>query len=103
MLEAARREEARETTGETTGERSQKGEITMMGLFGGFGWMGLFGMTMMLLFWVGVVVLAIVVARALFAQPGQDAHQSAAELLARRYAAGEISEAEYEQARQSLG
>jgi uncharacterized membrane protein len=75
----------------------------MMGFFGGFGWMGLLGMTMMLLFWVAVVVLAVVVARALFAQPRQDAHQSAAELLTRRYAAGEISEAEYEYARRSLG
>lgn len=74
----------------------------MMG-FGGFGGMGFVGMTLMLLFWVGVVILAIVVARSLFAQPQQDAHQSAIELLARRYAAGEISEAEYEQARRSLG
>lgn len=70
---------------------------------GGFGWMGFVGMTLMLLFWVGVVVLAIAVARVLFAPPRQAAHETAAELLARRYASGEISEAEYERARRALG
>ncbi len=74
----------------------------MMGFFGGFGWMGLVGATLMLFFWAAVIVLAVVVARALFAQPQGEAGESATEVLARRYAAGEISAAEYEQARRAL-
>lgn len=71
----------------------------MMG-FWGMGWLGI---AMMLLFWVGVIVLAIALARALF--PGQQhpSQQTALEILRRRYAAGEISAAEFEQARSALG
>ncbi len=75
----------------------------MMGFFGGFGWMGLFGMTLMLLFWIAIIALAIALARALFPIERRGAHQAAVEQLQQRYAAGEISAAEYEQARRALG
>jgi putative membrane protein len=68
-----------------------------------FGMMGWLGMAMMLLFWIGVILLAIVLARALFPNERRSSQQVALEILQRRYAAGEISAEEYEQARRALG
>jgi len=65
--------------------------------------MGLFGGLFMLLFWVSIIVLVVLAVRNLFPSQRQSDHEVAIELLKRRYAAGEISQAEYEQARNALG
>ena len=79
----------------------------MMGYLGGFGGpglgMGFFGGAFMLLFWVAVILLVILAVRNLFPTQHQSDHEVAVEVLKRRYAAGEISQAEYEQARNALG
>ena len=78
----------------------------MMGYFGGwngFGMMGWFGGIVMLLFWVAVVLLVVWVVRATFPAPRRDEGDRALDLLRQRYASGEISQAEYEQARRVLG
>lgn len=78
----------------------------MMG-FGGFGGlgfgMGLFGGIMMLLIWAAIILLVVWAVRSVFPSPRQSEHESAEEILKRRYAAGEISQAEYDQARKALG
>jgi uncharacterized membrane protein len=74
----------------------------MMGYWFGFGGMWL-GLALMLLFWVGVVALVVWAVRTLFPRERQTAHDGAFEVLRRRYAAGEISAAEYEQALKALG
>ena len=69
---------------------------------GAFGGMSLLGGVLMLAFWVAVVVLVLVAVRALFPSEHTRAHDGALAILKRRYAAGEISQAEYEQARRTL-
>jgi putative membrane protein len=68
-----------------------------------FGMMGWLGMAMMLLFWVGVILLAVALVRALFPNERRSSQQVALEILYRRYAAGEISAEEFDQARRALG
>ena len=75
----------------------------MMWWTGAFGGMSVLGGVLMLAFWVAVVVLVLYAARALFPSEHARAHDSALAILKRRYAAGEISQAEYEQARRILG
>ena len=67
----------------------------------GFGAMGPFGLLAMLLFWGGVVVLVVWAFRAsaLNSKPG---HDGAREILSRRLASGEISQAEFEQAHRAI-
>ena len=72
-----------------------------MGSFGGF------GMAVGLLFWVGVLVLVVWAVTNLFPAgrseikaPGSP--DTALGILKRRYAAGEINQAEFEQAKRSL-
>jgi putative membrane protein len=65
--------------------------------------MGLFGGLLMLAFWGAVILLVVLAVRALFPAPTTGERESAVEVLQRRYAAGEISQAEYEQARRALG
>lgn len=74
----------------------------MMGYYGNWGWMGWFGGLLMLLFWVAVVLLVVWAVRALFPSQQRDEGDPALELLRRRYAAGEVTEAEYMQARRTL-
>lgn len=76
----------------------------MMGF--GFG-MGLWGILMMVLFWGGLVALAVWLVGLMFpTSPRQnknpDAPLSAKEILKIRYARGEISEAEYKQMQETL-
>ena len=85
----------------------QIGEETMMG-YGGFGalgglGMGLFGGIFMLLFWIAIILLVVWAVRGVFPGQRQTESDGAVEILQRRYAAGEISQAEYEQARKALG
>jgi putative membrane protein len=68
-----------------------------------FGMMGWLGMVLMLLFWIGVILLAIALVRALFPNERRASQQVALEILQRRYAAGEISTEEFDQARRALG
>lgn len=72
-------------------------------MFGyGFGFMGL-GMILVTLFWIALIVLAVWAVTRMFQQSRLSEHDTAIELLRRRYAAGEISGAEYEQALKALG
>jgi uncharacterized membrane protein len=75
----------------------------MMGYFGGFGWMGLLGGSTMLLFWIGVILLTVWIVRSVVGRDRRSDADTAKDVLRRRYAAGEISDAEYQQAVKSLG
>jgi len=77
----------------------------MMG-FGGFGDMmgfGGFGMLFGGLVWIALIVLVVWVAVSLFPGRREGGQQTALEILKRRYAAGELSSAEYQQASKDLG
>lgn len=72
-------------------------------MFGyGFGLMGL-GMVVMMLFWVALLALAVWALVRLFPRDHRSDHDTAVEVVRRRYAAGEITEAEYQQAMAALG
>jgi putative membrane protein len=76
----------------------------MMGM--GF---GVFGLLLMLLFWGGLIVLAIWLLSALFPRNGSrstgptDQDLGALQILQRRYARGEINREQYELMKQDLG
>ena len=74
----------------------------MMGGYGLIGGLGGLGMLVMALFWIGVVVLVVWGLSSLFATRQLDVTPGAEEILKQRYARGEISRAEYLQARQTL-
>lgn len=69
--------------------------------YGGFGLMWALGALMMVLFWGAVIALAVWAFRAYSGGPrgGQD---SALDILKRRLASGEITQADYEQAGKAL-
>jgi len=77
----------------------------MMGL--GMG-SGLFGLILMLLFWGGLIALAVWLVRSLFPQgarsPGQPGYRemNAREILDRRFARGEIDREEYDLMRETI-
>ncbi len=73
----------------------------MMDGFGMYGAGWLIGMGMMIFFWVAIILLVIWAVRTLFPRHVHSA-QNPLEILQRRYAAGEISAAEYDQARSRL-
>ncbi len=74
----------------------------------GFGWGWLAMGLMMLVFWGGLVVLAVLLVRALFPggqqlPPGSSGHQpTAREILDQRYARGEITREQFEQMKGDL-
>jgi putative membrane protein len=84
----------------------------MSGMMGGTGMMGGFGFLLMLLFWGGVIALAVWLVSLLF--PGAAGHststldgngrkgETALEILTKRYARGELSRQEYQQMREDL-
>lgn len=74
----------------------------MMGWYGGLGGMGLVGGLLMVLVWVVVLVLVVWAVRALFPGTHGTERTGPLDLLKRRYAAGEITYAEYEQARRAI-
>ncbi len=74
----------------------------MMYGFGMYGGWWLLGMGMMVLFWVAIILLVVWVVRSLFPRERRSGHEQALEILQQRYARGEISAAEYEQARARL-
>jgi len=71
-------------------------------MMGYYGWMGAFGGTGMLLVWLAVIVLLVWGVSTLFTGRESDTRIDALEILKRRYAAGEISSAEFETARRAL-
>ncbi|MCL4532589.1 MAG: SHOCT domain-containing protein [Actinobacteria bacterium] len=76
----------------------------MMG-YGGYGagsGLGWLGMIVELLFWVGLTLLVVWVAVRLLSNRRADGEDTALEILRRRYASGEISTEEYNQARNEL-
>jgi len=82
----------------------------MMGFFGygsalgaGFGGFGLIGMALMALFWIGLILLLVWGLSRLFPRERRSDRAVAREVIARRYAAGDITEAEYYQALRALG
>lgn len=72
----------------------------MMG-FGGWGMMGL-GMATMWLFWIGLTLLVVWVVARQFSGRGSSAQETALDILQQRYARGEITAAEYQNARNNL-
>ena len=69
--------------------------------YSGFGWMGILGPLMMILFWGGIVLLVVWAFRFLPGTRGS-AGDGAVDILKRRLASGEITQVEYEQARRAL-
>jgi putative membrane protein len=73
----------------------------MMGFGMGF---GMFGLLFMLLFWVGLILLAVWLVRVVFSgisrnrssAPPSKEDSSALEILSQRYARGEITREQYE-------
>ena len=69
--------------------------------YGADGWNWLWMSAMMLLFWGGLIVLGVWVIRAFTgSRAGGDA---AIEVLRKRFAAGEISQEEFEKTKKALG
>ena len=75
----------------------------MGGAFGTMAGFGGLGMVLGILFWVALVALLVWGAQALFTRRDQPSGGAPLEILQRRYARGEISEAEYLQAKRALG
>ena len=78
-------------------------------MMGGLGMgFGVFGLVLMILFWVGLIALGVWLVRALFPSanqpPASPNHRSlgAREILDRRFARGEISREEYDLMRETL-
>lgn len=71
--------------------------------FGGMGGFGGTGMVWMTLGLVAILVFALWALRDLISPPGPRTTETALEVLSRRYARGEISAAEFEQAKRTLG
>lgn len=69
------------------------------GLMAGMGWLGLLAMA---LFWIGIIALVFWGVSNLFPNRRSDVEPDALEILRRRYARGEISRVEFEQARTAL-
>lgn len=74
----------------------------MMGYFGAWNGMGWFGFGGMFLFFFLIVLLTALALRAAGPTERREDVDVAMNLLRRRFAAGEITEAEYEQARRVL-
>jgi putative membrane protein len=74
----------------------------MMGGWGMMAGMGWLGMLTMILFWLGVILLIVWGLSALFPQHRATVEPDALEILRRRFARGEISYEEYQQAREAL-
>ena len=74
----------------------------MMGAYGLMGGFGGLGMPLGVLVWLAVVVLLVWGISSVFTGRNADAQTEALEMLKRRYAAGEISSAEFETARRAL-
>jgi uncharacterized membrane protein len=74
----------------------------MSGYFGWMGAFGGFGMVFGALVWLAMIVLLVWGIGSLYARSTTDTQSEALEILRRRYAAGEITSAEFETARRAL-
>ncbi|MBI3979784.1 MAG: SHOCT domain-containing protein [Chloroflexi bacterium] len=74
----------------------------MMGNWFGYAPWGWLGMGLTVLFWIAVVTLLVWALSTLATRPAP-ADGSALAILRQRYARGEISQAEFEQATQAIG
>lgn len=74
----------------------------MMTMMDGLSSWWLIGMGMMLIFWVAIILLVIWAVSSLFPPQVRSERNQAWEILQQRYARGEISATEYEQARARL-
>ena len=70
--------------------------------YGMWGMWGGFGMLLGLVFWLAVIGLVIWGLRALLEPRDQTVRENALEIVSRRFARGEISQAEFEVARHAL-
>ena len=80
----------------------QEEKTNMMNMMYGYSVWWILGMGMMVLFWITIILLVIWTLRSLFPHERRSGHDQALEMLRQRYAKGEISAAEYEQARARL-
>ena len=69
------------------------------GLMAGMGWLGILTMA---LFWIGIIALVVWGLSNLFPSRQLQTELDALEILRRRFAGGEISREEFEQARAAL-
>ena len=77
----------------------------MMSYGGDFGWMAGFGglgMLLGLLFWVALIALLVWGVASFVSRTPVDARGDALDILKRRFAAGEITQAEFETAHRAL-
>ncbi len=74
----------------------------MMGYYGGYGLLGGLGMGIGMILWVALIAAVVWVAVTLFSNRARRPDEAPIEILKRRFARGEISEAEFEQARAHL-
>ena len=74
----------------------------MINMMDGLNGWWLIGMGMMVLFWAAIILLVIWAMSSLFPRERRSERNQALETLQRRYAAGEINAAEYEQAHARL-
>jgi putative membrane protein len=85
--------------------KSRKEGVDMWHMGDGWGWWMIFGSLMMVGFWIAVIWAVSAVVRGSSA-PGRDkaspSDPTALEILARRYASGEISDEEFEMKRRKL-
>jgi putative membrane protein len=80
----------------------QEEKTNMMNMMYGYSIWWILGMGMMVLFWITIILFVIWVVRSLFPRERSSGHDHALETLRQRYARGEISAAEYEQAHARL-
>jgi uncharacterized membrane protein len=73
-----------------------------MNWYGGSGAVGLLGGLLMALVVIIVIALVILAVHALFPSPSSSDRETALAILNRRFAAGELSQGEYEQARRAI-
>jgi len=79
------------------------GNSWMMG--GNYWWMGLIGMVIQLLFWIGIIYLAVRLLRTYLPRTNtstKGAHDSALSIARERYARGEIDLEQYSKIKQEL-
>jgi putative membrane protein len=74
----------------------------MMSYYGGYGVLGGFGMGVGMILWVVLIAVVVWAVVSLFARGNDRSGEMPLEILKRRYARGEISQAEFEQARAHL-
>ncbi len=74
----------------------------MMGYYGGYGLLGGLGMGIGMILWVILIAVVVWAAVTLFSNRASRPDEAPIEILKRRFARGEISEAEFEQARAHL-